>query len=167
MVEPRRAPMVLRLDRNTDRERPCCNNLALVLPGTAQHAAALRCVDCNRHRGWLPRQALDFLKTTTNRFGASSAPIVLRDQQIGDQVMEKKQYDNSGILFRVDGEKNSPNDRDYRGELTINGVEFWLSGWVKQGQKGKFLSLSVKLKDPPAAKPTRGTTRDFDDQIPF
>jgi hypothetical protein len=75
---------------------------------------------------------------------------------------EQKQYDNSGILFRCSDDKQKPNDRDFRGEITITGVSYWLSGWIKEGQKGKFLSLAIKPKSdeqPPEAKPA--------DEIPF
>jgi hypothetical protein len=161
---PEPAPTLVRLDRDIDREKPCCNNLAILKPPRGPHAAELRCAGCGAHRGWLPKQALHFLKATAARFGATSAPIPLRDRTIGAHEMEKKQYDNSGILFRVD-EKNNDKDRDYRGELTVNGADFWLSGWIKQGKNGKFLGLSVKPKNE-----TAGTSKakpEFDDQIPF
>lgn len=91
-------------------------------------------------------------------------------------------YDNSGILFKND-DKQSERQPDYRGDALIDGREFWLSGWVKEGRKGKFLSLSFKLKEPkkaqtaaPAASqplanpaPARSSRNlnDDPDQIPF
>lgn len=91
------------------------------------------------------------------------------------------EYDNSGLIFRDEG-KQSEKDRDYRGSCTIAGKEYWISGWVKEGRKGKFLSLSFKFKEPkkplagassPAAKPAAATapsgrTADVEpDDIPF
>jgi len=122
----------LKLDRSVDRLRPCHDNIATVDHGRAHHAAGLRCSKCGRHRGWLPREGFEFLTNIAQRFGASTEPIILRDQQIGDYVMADKQYDNSGILFRND-DKSGERDRDYKGEATISGVEYWMSGWIKEG----------------------------------
>jgi hypothetical protein len=77
----------------------------------------------------------------------------------------EKQYDNSGILFRCDT-KDSERSRDYRGELTIGGREYWLSGWVKEGKKGKFLGLSVKPKDAPVDK-SKSLGEEMNDEIGF
>jgi hypothetical protein len=57
-----------------------------------------------------------------------------------------KDYPNSGILFVNDRKKESKHP-DYQGELDVDGVKYWLSGWKKQGAKGTFLSLSVKPKE--------------------
>ena len=73
--EPTAPPQIVRLDRSTDRERPCCDNLATIHPRPdTMHAAELRCAGCGKHRGWLPRVALDFLAETTKRFGAQQPP---------------------------------------------------------------------------------------------
>lgn len=56
------------------------------------------------------------------------------------------QYDNSGILFRND-RKEKDNHPDAKGSCTIGGVEYWISGWIKQGQKGKFTGLSFTPKE--------------------
>jgi hypothetical protein len=81
--------------------------------------------------------------------------------------MSDEKYDNSGILFRND-DKTKERDRDYKGECTINGVEYWMSGWIKEGRKGKFMTFSFKPKDAPkAATGQSAGAPPFDDQIPF
>ena len=76
-------------------------------------------------------------------------------------------YDNSGALFKNDKQGNE-NWADYRGSITVNGVEYWLSAWLKDGEKGKFLSLAVKPKDgnQPQQKQRPRAPQNTDD-IPF
>lgn len=85
-----------------------------------------------------------------------------------------QQFDNTdrGALFKND-RKEQPNHPDYKGSLNVNGVDYWVSAWIKEGAKGKFMSLSVKAKDaaPVPAKPkakapakvSPGFDSDFDD----
>jgi hypothetical protein len=162
------APMRVRLDRGIDRNKPCHQNIAVIRPGKPPHAAALHCETCGAFRGWLRAEALTFIETLARQFSAPIEPLILRDTTIGDHVMEKKQYDNSGILFKNE-DKTNERDRDYQGSLTVNGVEFWLSAWIKQGQRGKFMSLALKPKDESfgASKKTTQAKPDYDDQIPF
>jgi hypothetical protein len=140
--------LLVKLARDIDTEKPCCENVAVIHPGKGPHAAEMRCNGCGRHRGWLPAEALSFITAVTQRFGAPAEPIILRQAMIGDHEMEKKTFDNtnSGALFRND-DKQKDNDRDYSGTLNVEGREFWISGWVKTSKKGqKFLSLSLKSK---------------------
>lgn len=63
-------------------------------------------------------------------------------------------YDNtnSGILTRNDKQGNE-NRPDYRGSINVDGVEYWLSAWIKEGRDGtklagqKYMSLSVQPKE--------------------
>lgn len=82
-------------------------------------------------------------------------------------------YDNTntGVLFKND-RKETDKHPDYQGQINIDGKEMWLSAWIKQGQKGKFMSLSVKPKEAPKAaqKPAKApATTDWDDgaDVPF
>lgn len=78
-------------------------------------------------------------------------------------------YDNSGIIFRND-RKEKPNHPDAKGSCTIGGVEYWISGWIKEGQKGKFTSLSFKPKEEAQASADSGAPAggpDLSDEIPF
>ena len=75
-------------------------------------------------------------------------------------------YDNtnSGALFRND--KKSERDRDYRGDITVNGVDYWISAWLKTSKKGtKFMSLSVTKKE--TVENPAPVTDDFDEDLPF
>lgn len=107
------------------------------------------------------------------------------------------QYDNTnkGALFPNDRKTPGSRQPDYKGSLNVGGVEYWVSGWVKDTAKGEIVSMSVEPKDPMAQNrqqsnapraqgprtlggnrnPTPNATSqaqneppmDFDDDIPF
>ena len=63
----------------------------------------------------------------------------------------KRDFPNSGILFR-EPTKRDAKDRDYKGSGDITCMcgkrtPLWISGWIKEGRQGKFLSLSFKPKE--------------------
>lgn len=53
---------------------------------------------------------------------------------------------NRGVLFNND-RAESERHPQYKGSINIQGVDCWLSAWVKEGKNGKFFSLSVQPKD--------------------
>lgn len=64
------------------------------------------------------------------------------------------QYDNTnrGVLFKND-RKEQDNHPDYTGKIDVGGVEYWLSAWIKEGQRGKFMSLSIKPREEQRQQP--------------
>jgi len=55
--------------------------------------------------------------------------------------------DNSGNLF-VNQKKQTEKHPDFQGTLKIGEQEYYVSAWKKSGQKGEYLSLAVKVKEP-------------------
>ena len=83
--------------------------------------------------------------------------------------------ENTGSLF-VNEKKETDNHPDRQGSALIEGVEYWVSGWLKKSKEGKpWLSLSfrpkVRLAGPLVTRgnaPQRDDRSvDLDDEIPF
>ena len=79
-----------------------------------------------------------------------------------------EQRQNSGALFKNDRAREGKNDPQYQGTCLIDGREYWIAGWVKEGNKGKFFSLAFKPKEskpdpgryqPPTSKPPPNVSR--------
>ena len=60
--------------------------------------------------------------------------------------MAKYDNTNSFALFKNEKGEN-PKRPDYTGNLNVDGIEFRISGWIREGAKGKFISGSVQLKE--------------------
>ena len=81
-------------------------------------------------------------------------------------------YPNSGTISKNDKGDN-PKRPDYKGACEVDGVEYWVAGWVKKGDKGPFLSLSFDPKNkekapinPPSDVETNNADN-HDESIPF
>lgn len=80
------------------------------------------------------------------------------------------EYDNtnSGALFKND-DKATDKHPDYRGNINVDGTDYWLSAWLKTSKSGsKFMSLSVQPKDKKSSKPRQSHNDDGpDSDLPF
>lgn len=82
--------------------------------------------------------------------------------------------DNSGTLG-TNRRKEKDSHPSHSGQCLIDGKEFWISAWVKEGPTGRFFSLSFKPKlqsdrsSPPTggANDPRPAKDEFNDEIPF
>lgn len=75
-------------------------------------------------------------------------------------------------LFKND-RKEKDTHPDYKGDgKDLDGNDIWVSAWLKDGAKGKFMSCSIQRKEArqdapkPASKPAPNFS-DMDDDIPF
>ena len=81
--------------------------------------------------------------------------------------MAYEQKENTGSLFKNDKREKDTHPHA-KGTALIDGVEYWISAWTKEGKNGKFQSLSFKRKDAPREqrRPSQ-VAADLDDDIPF
>lgn len=85
-------------------------------------------------------------------------------------------YDNTntGILMRNE-RKESDAHPEYTGSINVDGHEYWLSAWVKEGKASskmagkKFFSLALRQKEERTRPKSLGNfvPSDDDDDIPF
>lgn len=83
--------------------------------------------------------------------------------------MAYEQKPLTGALFKNDKGDNDKRP-DYRGDCLIDGVTYKIAAWLKDGNKGKFMSLRFEVKDDGgqyAPEPTKEPKPPIDDSIPF
>jgi hypothetical protein len=79
-----------------------------------------------------------------------------------------EQRDNSGVLFTND-KREKESHPNYKGNIRVDGKDYWISGWIKEGKNGKFMGLAVSPKEEqtqPQSKP-KAKIEDMDSDIPF
>jgi hypothetical protein len=83
--------------------------------------------------------------------------------------MAFEQKDNTGAIF-VNDRKEKDTHPDRAGSATIDGVEYWVSGWLRKSKDGQpYLSLAFKRKNDTAKPKDAGggaRSQDFDDDRP-
>lgn len=75
-------------------------------------------------------------------------------------------YDNtnSGVLFKNEsGNEKAP---AYKGKINVDGKEYELAAWIREGKNGKFMSLKVQEPREKKTKP-EPTFDDVPDDLPF
>jgi hypothetical protein len=84
-------------------------------------------------------------------------------------------YDNTNRwTLNKNERKEKDTHPDYKGSINVDGVDYWLDGWIKDGANGKFISGSLKPKDARQPNGSQGAPLqpaspydDIDDDVPF
>jgi hypothetical protein len=78
--------------------------------------------------------------------------------------------DNSGS-FSANKRKEKETHPDIKGKATIDGRDYWISGWRKESADGIWYSLAFAFQPKEAQPETRGgggaKPAPIDDEIPF
>jgi hypothetical protein len=58
-------------------------------------------------------------------------------------------YDNTnrGAIFVNEKQRPGKDDPDRSGSINIEGVDYWINGWLKEKDGKKYMSLAVKRKE--------------------
>lgn len=67
--------------------------------------------------------------------------------------------DNSGAIFR-NKKKEKDTHPDRTGQCVVNGVEYWISGWMEEHDGEPYMSIKFKPKDENGGKKETKSERD-------
>ena len=78
------------------------------------------------------------------------------------------QYDNTNTfaLFKND-QGDNPKRPNYTGNMNVDGIEFRISGWIRESANGKFISGTVQLKEPKVEVRGKPAVEGADEDVPF
>ena len=78
--------------------------------------------------------------------------------------MAEQKYDNTNTFTLFKNEiGDNPKKPNYTGLANVDGIEFRIAGWIREGKSGKFISGTVQLKDGDV-KPKQAA---IDEDVPF
>jgi hypothetical protein len=152
------------------------SDLAFWLPRngvTWQPAPAVGAVSMVAIPHWLAAKHQQLIQL---RNDVASPPCVGQHANTRKENQMANSRDNSGALFRVaDDEKKTDKWPDYKGDILLEGVKWWVSGWVRTSEKTgkKYLSLALRKAEEQPAKPKpparewQRPAADDPDSIPF
>ena len=78
------------------------------------------------------------------------------------------QYDNTNTFALFKNEQgDNPKRPNYTGNMNVDGIEFRISGWIRESANGKFISGQVQLKEPKVETRGKPAVEGADEDVPF
>lgn len=78
--------------------------------------------------------------------------------------MAEQKYDNTNTFTLFKNEQgDNPKKPNYTGLANVDGIEFRIAGWIREGKSGKFISGTVQLKD----GDVKPKAVELDEDVPF
>lgn len=72
----------------------------------------------------------------------------------------------TGSFFKNSYKEEGSNQPDWKGKINHEGELIEFAGWIKDGKKGKYISLSVDTPQDRPSAPKRNAVQE-DDDLPF
>lgn len=105
---------------------------------------------CNKANRWIVLQEpyIRHFAYQLELAGNSQEAVKPSVPAVNEEVGMAGDYDrtNTGYIGK-NKNKTSDNQPDTKGALNVEGVEYWISGWAKQGDNGPYQSIKLTRKD--------------------
>lgn len=104
------------------------------------------------------QQQPNFQQDQGQRYDAKNPYPQQNQQQNQQQNNGEGDYDNElhGAMFKNQRKfqpGGNPNWPDYSGNVVVEGVKYWMSGWMKRAKNGStYLSISLTPEDEPVGE---------------
>jgi hypothetical protein len=141
------------LHRSDDDRCRCGATMAIIAEGKAMHAAALYCINCGNHRGWLSELDATKLVETVRVFGVPTEAVTIRkaSPQFAQANTAASPGASTAVSSRPLGTETMPDD-----DFDIYSSKY-LSAADLQGEEPRC--RMSRIEGPVAMKQNDGTTR--------
>ena len=77
--------------------------------------------------------------------------------------MAEYSNENTGVLFKNQSENEKA--PAYKGKINVDGKDYELAEWIREGKSGKFMSL--KVQEPRQKQAPQKDFDDMEDDVPW
>src|SRR5260221_13463511 len=138
-------------NRRSGTRSGCGATMAIIAAGKAMHAAALYCINCGNHRGWLSELDATKLVETVRVFGVPTAAVAIRKSQFAQANTAASSGASAAVSLRPQGTETMPDD-----DFDIYSSKYLSAGDLHGEEQRCRMS---RIEGPVAMKQNDGTTK--------